>query len=199
MSEEIQEKDLILNNKKKLSYNIGYNLGNKYGTNFKVYDVWHEMLRRCYCEKNLIRRPTYIGCTVDERWHNFQVFAEWYEENYIDGFQLDKDILVKGNKIYGPETCCFVPLEINNLFCKTNSKRGVLPIGVGIKGKKFKVTVKRFGIAKACGVYLTPIEAFNIYKIEKEKYIKEVANIWKDKITTETYNALINYNIEITD
>ena len=48
----------------------------------------------------------------------------------MEGWQLDKDILIKGNKIYSPDTCCFVPSEINNLFVGCNKSRGSLPIGV---------------------------------------------------------------------
>ena len=80
----------------------------------KSYDTWIGMLRRCYSEKSFIRRPTYKDVTVCEEWHNFQTFAKWYEENYIEGFHLDKDLLSKGNKIYSPETCCFISLEDNS-------------------------------------------------------------------------------------
>jgi hypothetical protein len=98
-----------------------------------VYLKWSNMLERCYSEEYHKKQPTYIGCSVDERWHNFQVFAKWFEENYIEGYELDKDILLKGNKIYSPETCCFVPKEINLLF-KGHKNGKIYPPGVNRVG-----------------------------------------------------------------
>lgn len=84
------------------------------------YGIWSDMIRRCYSEKYRIKKPTYKGCTVCEEWHNFQNFARWYEENYYEfkdeNMQLDKDILVEGNKIYSPETCLILPNSINSSF-----------------------------------------------------------------------------------
>ena len=74
----------------------------------KEYQVWRDMLRRCYETKSLEKRPTYKGCTVVPEWHNFQVFSAWFIENYILGYHLDKDIKITGNRIYGPDTCMFV-------------------------------------------------------------------------------------------
>lgn len=120
-------------------YGIGYLGEGKYdinenGKHTKCYNTWHDMFRRCYDEKCHEKRPTYKDCEVDEEWHNFQNFAKWYYENYyeIEGekMQLDKDILHKGNKIYSPETCIFVPQTINLLFTKSDKTRGNNPMGV---------------------------------------------------------------------
>jgi len=188
------------NKNEKSIYNIGF-LGNgKYlssGEYKNIYNVWHSILRRCY--GNEIKFNSYIECTVDERWHNFQVFAEWYEKNYIDGYHLDKDILIKGNKIYGPDTCCFVPTQINSLFIRAKNNRGSCPIGVSKHRDKFQVQIKKFGKQNNFGQYITINEAFKIYKIEKENYIKEVAEIWKNEISNNVYISLINYKVEITD
>ena len=74
----------------------------------KVYKTWNNMLQRCYDEKSLGNNPTYKGCTVVKEWHNFQVFGKWFDNNYIEGYQIDKDIKVPGNRVYGPDTCTFV-------------------------------------------------------------------------------------------
>lgn len=112
-------------------YNVGYLGEGKYkvsenGKNTRVYDTWKAMLQRCYSEKEHERHPTYIGCEVYEGWHNFQNFAKWYDNNYyeVDNEKmcLDKDILNKGNKIYSPDTCIFVPETINKLFIKNDKK-----------------------------------------------------------------------------
>ena len=79
----------------------------------KPYAAWSGMIKRCYEEKRLKRNPTYRDCTVCDEWRNFQSFAKWFEKNYIEGYQLDKDILVDGNKIYSPEFCSFVTPKEN--------------------------------------------------------------------------------------
>lgn len=182
-------------------HGVGYFGNGRYSskTHFKIYYTWNGMLERCYSEKLQKKRPTYIDCTVDTGWCNFQNFAKWFEENYKENQHLDKDILIKGNKIYSPDTCAFVPQQINYLFVKCNSKRGKYPIGVFKRGNRFKVQMNINSIQVHLGLFNTPEEAFQTYKTAKEKYIKEVANKYKDQITEQTYQALINYQVEITD
>ena len=178
-------------------YNKGFLGIGVFGYKHNAYKIWIQMLRRCYSNKLQLIHNTYIGCSVDERWFNFQNFAEWYEKNYIDGYHLDKDILIKGNKIYGPDTCCFVPSEINVLFTKSNKRRGNLPIGVSERynNGKFQVSLKDIYL----GTYNSIEEAFNVGKNYKENKIREIAEIWKNKINPLVYHALINYKVEITD
>ena len=185
-------------------YGIGYSSIGKYSQkeHRSAYRKWQGMLERCYSEKYQIKRPTYIGCSVSEDWFNFQVFANWfYDETngYKEGYQLDKDILKKGNKIYSPETCCFVPQEINTLLVKNDSKRGNLLIGVRKNGNGFQARLNINGDTKIIGTYSTQEQAFLVYKEEKESYIKYLADKIKDNISPKVYNALINYIVEITD
>jgi len=165
----------------------------------KEYDTWSKMLQRCYNEKYREKYPTYKDCTVIKKWLNFQIFAKWFEENYVEGWQLDKDILLKGNKIYSPETCCFVPSEVNNLLLKSGKIRGEYPIGVSKRNKNFISQLKCGGKKVHLGMFSTPEEAFQAYKKAKEFYIKQIAEKYKIQITRECYEALINYKIEITD
>lgn len=189
----------------KFLYGIGYLGEGDYKTSigenvFKYYRVWYSMFLRCYSEKHKKEFPSYIGCSVNERWHNFQNFVKWYEKNYnpeiMKGWHLDKDILVKGNKVYSPKTCAFVPAEINTLFLRCNKSRGNLPIGVSrAKSGKFIATLKK----KILGKFKTPEEAFKAYKTAKEAYIKEIAEKWRGKISEKVYDALHKYQVEITD
>jgi len=165
----------------------------------KCSKTFSSMLERCHSEKYQIEKPSYIGCSINNEWHNFQNFAEWYYKNYKKNWKIDKDILVKGNKIYSPETCCFVPNEINCLFTKSNRSRGSLPIGVSRKGKKFEAKVRINNIQVPLGLFYTPKEAFNVYKIAKEKEIKRIADKWKDQIEPKVYDAMYSYVVEITD
>ena len=176
------------------------------GKDTHIYKVWIGMLKRCY-DENANRYDLYggSGATVCEEWHNFQNFAEWYEENYYqvgnERMEIDKDILIKGNKIYSPQTCIIVPRTINSLFIKSNSIRGDYPIGVS-KGRtegKFAVRYNYRGREKGLGEYFTIKEAFNVYKYFKENYIKEVADEYKPYIPKELYDAMYRYKVEITD
>ena len=88
------------------------------GKNTKTYTTWTDMLNRCYGNNQHIKTPTYIGCTVAPIWHNFQNFAQWFDENYIDGYDLDKDIKIEGNKIYSPNNCLFVSTKENSVKAK---------------------------------------------------------------------------------
>lgn len=87
----------------------------------KTYNTWIDMIRRCYSTKSLIKRPTYKSVSVCEDWHDFQNFAQWFEENYIEGLDLDKDLLSGDKKVYSPKTCCFLSNEENNRL-KKNKK-----------------------------------------------------------------------------
>lgn len=176
--------------------------------NYKVtepYSFWEGVICRGYSKKFKEKSPSYKDVTVCEEWHNFQNFAKWYENNYnpetMQGWHLDKDILLKGNKNYSSDTCAFVPSEVNNLFVKSNSSRGKYPVGVSFckSKKKFVAQLGRSGGTRFIGRYNTIEEAFQAYKEAKEQHIKEVANKWRGHIAEEVYQAMINYQVEITD
>ena len=88
----------------------------------KCYSTWSHMFRRCYDSNFHKKFPTYENCSVAEKWNNYQIYAKWHNENYYEIeneiMTLDKDILCKGNKIYAPDNCVFVPNSINVLFVK---------------------------------------------------------------------------------
>ena len=178
------------------------------GVNTAEYVYWVCMLERCY-EKSGRSGASYLDCTVSQKFRRLSDFSRWCEnqtgfKNVDDKgrkYHLDKDILVKGNKIYPPETCCFVPQEVNKLLLKRDRSRGAYPVGVHYNkaAKKYQARLKKCDGRYYLGIFDTPEEAFYVYKREKEKYIKEVANKWKDKIDTRVYEALMNYQVEITD
>lgn len=191
-------------------YGVGFmGIGDYKGTDengkqTKCHKTWSGMYTRCYDPKYHEKYPTYKNCKVCEEWWNHQEFAKWYNENYYEvgneRMELDKDILCKGNKVYSPDTCIFVPNSINGLFAKRNKRRGDCPIGVTKHGDKFMARLnKGNGKIMYLGIYLTVEEAFLAYKIAKEEYIKEVAEEYKGKIPYRLYEALMNYEVEITD
>lgn len=95
------------------------------------YIKWKTMLERCYSLKYQKKNPTYIGCSVCPEWRYFSAFRLWMENQKWQGLQLDKDLLVKGNKVYSPNTCCFLPQAINSLFGSGKKKKNLqLPSNV---------------------------------------------------------------------
>ena len=190
-------------------YNVGI-LGSKYpskvnGRNTKEYDLWYSMLRRCYSDNSKKKRPTYEGCEVSDNFKSYEYFYEWCQSQVgfgVEGWHLDKDLLVKGNKVYSESTCVFLPSEINMVLVKHTPSRGKHPIGVSwySKSKTFIAQVnKNKGKPENLGYFKTEIEAFNAYKTAKESFVKEQANNWKSEIDPKAYNALMNYRVEITD
>lgn len=94
------------------------------GDDVVCYQTWNDMLKRCYSPKSESDAKIYYKVAVAPTWHNYQVFAEWFYSNYTDGYRLDKDLLVIGNKEYSPDTCCFVPIEVNS-FLTGKTGRGI--------------------------------------------------------------------------
>lgn len=94
------------------------------------YQVWVDMLKRCYDAKYQSRQPTYIDCITCKEWLIFSAFKAWMETRDWQGKELDKDLLVNGNKVYSPEACVFVDRVINNFTTDRGAARGDWPIGV---------------------------------------------------------------------
>ena len=186
-------------------YNVGI-VGNKYPTNTKHYTAWYGMLQRCY-DKSLHTKinKTYKNCTVSENFLRYEYFYEWCEKQvgFTDShFELDKDLLIKGNSVYSENTCVFVPREINIAMIKSTASRGNLFIGVTFdKASNNYRSYVCVGNGKRLdlGCFKTEIEAFNAYKQTKENYLKGLANKWKNHIDIKAYTALMNYQVEITD
>ena len=176
------------------------------------YNKWQHMLQRCFDNKYKEKKPTYKDVTCCDRWLCFANFLEdleilkqeynWDEDIKLN---LDKDILHKGNKIYGLENCVLAPDWINLLFTKRDAVRGDCPIGVSYhKGaKKYQAKCSINGKQIRLGYYNTIKEAFNAYKQAKEQEIKRVADecVSKGFISKDSrlYNAMMGYQIKIDD
>ena len=139
------------------------------GIQSKEYSTWHRMISRCYNSLVQDNQPTYKYVTVCEEWHNFQNFAEWFNINYVDGWYLDKDLLSLGKKIYSPNTCIFVPSEINMFlnFHTISNTSGIAGATFCKKTNKYKVFVSISGKSINVGSYDTAYEAKCAYKEAK--------------------------------
>lgn len=175
------------------------------GVKTKEYLCWTSILSRCYNPELHKTRSSYEDCLMCEEWLNFQNFSEWFNRNYYTvgefKMEIDKDILVKGNKIYSSETCIFVPQFINSLFTKSNKTRGQYPIGVTFNKsqQKFIAQINIESVKKQVGIFDNELDAFYTYKKAKEDYIKSVAEKYKDQIPEKLYLAMLKYEVEIDD
>ena len=167
-----------------------------------AYVHWRNMLVRCFDKEYMVCRPTYSDCTVCQEWLLFSNFKKWFDQFNYENYHLDKDILVKGNKHYSPDTCCLVPQEINTLLTRRQGSRGKQPIGVCYikRSGKYSATIHKMRNVHL-GFFDTPEEAFHAYKSAKEQYVKELATKYfqEGKITHRVYQALMEYQVEITD
>jgi hypothetical protein len=169
-------------------FNKGYIGLGKYGTSKNIaYKIWVGMLERCYCSKFSTKHPTYKGCTVDDNWLNFQIFAKWFhtESNYKEGFQLDKDILYQGNKLYSSKTCIFVTSEVNSLVLTNNAKRGEYKLGVYLHKANGKMRAMcSVGKSKqiSLGMYNTEDEAHEAYCDYKYGVIQKIAVVQEEPL-----------------
>lgn len=193
-------------------HGIGYNYG-KYPTSIgnkriKEYTLWAAMLERC-TSKFQNNHHSYIGTSCSENFKSYSFFYEWcqtqvgYKNKDANGevWHLDKDILVKGSKVYSENTCVFLPRRLNTLLVNRSLFRGNSPLGVSWaeNAGKFTVWCKGVKTRKYLGSFNSEIEAFNVYKEFKQKTIKQVAEQYKSQIDPRAYKALINYEVNIDD
>ena len=168
------------------------------GKVLKSREVWGDMIKRCYDENSLKKRPSYIGVTVCDEWLCYANFKEWYDENIYEikdeRIHLDKDILIKGNKVYSPETCIFAPQRINTLFRELNNNE--FPTLEERSNGTFAIRIRMNGKSKRISGFKTKEKAEECYLKERRQIIKEIAEEYKDKIPNKLYNRLIEISNE---
>lgn len=159
----------------------------------RTYAMWQNMLERCYDKVKQLKSPTYAGCSVVRRWHNFQNFADdiqampnWDKH----GFELDKDLLCLGNKVYGPKTCCFVPAHLNTAILKLDA------VGINFATRKsnsspYSVYMKRDGRQISLGSFPSEIAATIAYKQARAKYMQELASRYADVIPDKARRSVL--------
>ena len=172
---------------------VGINDADGVSDNNKIYTIWREMIVRCYKSDYWKKRPTYESCEVCEEWKRFSNYESWYNEHSIDGFVVDKDLLSfgLGKKIYSPETCCFLPAEIND-FLSIKGRKRELPVGVFITSGCITSTCGK----NYLGSFRSVEEARAAYVRAKKECVVDLANKWKDKIEPRAYEALINLDVD---
>lgn len=97
----------------------------------KAYSDWKSMLERAYSEKYHLKEPSYRDVEVDKEWLFASNFMEWHNKQRIElRWQLDKDLLIPGNRVYSADTCIYVPAWLNSFTSDRRNDRGHSYIGV---------------------------------------------------------------------
>ncbi len=181
---------------------IGYIGQGKYKTRenkkqTKANAVWCGMLDRCYGNRP-DKAPSYKNVTVCEDWHNYQKYAEWYDKNIPDGFDVDKDLLCAGReyKIYSPETCVGLPAEINRKLITDQDIEKDLPLGVKFNKNRKNSPYPVFVGEKYIRSFSCPDLAHEAYCVAKNETIHNLAQEYKEKLPQETYEILLKYNVK---
>ena len=174
-------------------------------TKEKKWQLWNNMKTRCYNPNYHQTRPGYADCTICDEWlDDKKRFYGWADRNFymIEGeptVELDKDILVRGNKLYSPDTCIFVPKRINDLFTHVNGYTdNGLPTGVVYSKKtgKYMAVISIDRKRTPLGFFETPEEEFAKYKRHKEAEIIHVADTYKDLIPEQLYRAMVTWDVQ---
>ena len=174
-------------------HGVGAHQASLGGRDTKAYSAWRNMLARALNSEHKERYPTYKDCTVSSEWHNFQVFAEWYERQYSEhDWELDKDILIQGNMNYSPEACRMVPRIINRLYQTRNSPWRELPTGVQKHGNRYRAVMTIDGKNTILGSCKTIQEASDLFCKKRAERLFELAEIYKGRLTNDIYDSLIN-------
>ena len=139
------------------------------------YAKWADMMKRGHSDAHKANHSAYKDCTVDARWHRFSAFKMWMEKQDWRGKELDKDLLLPGNKVYSPETCCFISKETNNALRVTRSKHSDFPPGVSVAGDRYKAELGFKKFKKHIGCFDTQEEAGSAYRIHKARHLRNLA------------------------
>lgn len=149
------------------------------------YKTWKSMLERCYSAKFQERNKTYTGCTISNEWLTFSNFKNWMKKQNWGGKQLDKDLLIEGNKIYSADTCVFITGALNNFTTDRRAARGEFLIGVDWykAAGKFRAQCKNPFTKKSehLGLFTCEQEAHEAWLKRKLELARELAAIQTDE------------------
>lgn len=167
----------------------------------RAYKAWNGVLRRCYSPIFQDKYPTYRGVTVCPEWLYFSNFKKWYDENFIDGWEIDKDLLTDSRE-YGTNSCVFVPGWLNKFTNCKDAARGQWPVGVywNKRHKKYAAICSNHLTKKRefIGVFHTPALAHRAWlnrKIEIAYQLKDLMDAIDLRIYHNVVKRLFSYEI----
>ena len=89
------------------------------------------------------------------------------------GKVIDKDLLIQGNKVYGPDTCIFITQSLNKFTLDAASNRGDQPVGVSFAKDRQKYHARCCnpftGKTENLGYFSDPMTAHQAWKSRKHE------------------------------
>ena len=163
-----------------------------------IYSKWANMMQRCYDEETHKLKPYYAVCTAEIEWLNFSNYREWHKENMMGDrkVDLDKDVLIQGNTVYGSETCTLIPHFTNTVFEERGADTNIV---LNNDTGKYDVTMSVLGKKEDVGTFDTEEEAKQGFVAYKQDYIRNCAKKCKGKVPNKTYEAMLNWTVEYKD
>lgn len=162
----------------------------------KIHAIWRHVNTR-----KRLTKPGYEGYTVSSEWrNNFDNFYNWYISQpyyaYKDKFKLnvDKDLLILGNKHYSEETSVLLPQYINIYLNTLKNNKGYYFHSAHKRNKPWAIA-SRYTNSKGKRKYFTKYfkteeEAHLAYLIFKIKDAEQVQKRFKTKeIDIRIHNA----------
>lgn len=193
--------DWYANKWKRTVFGIGY-LGcsdaDANRTDNYIYSKWANMMQRCYDEETHRLKPYYAPCTAEIEFQNFSNYREWHKENAMGDrkVDLDKDVLIRGNTVYGSETCTLIPHFTNTIFENRGADTNIV---LNNDTGKYDVTMSILGKREEVGSFDTEEEAKQGFIDYKQDYIRKYAKKCKGKVPNKTYEAMVNWVVETAD
>ena len=152
------------------------------------------MIKRCSAYASEREKKFYLDCSVCNDWLSFDNFYIWTKSQDWKGKQLDKDLLVYGNKVYSPEMCVYIDQKINKIICNSAAVRGEFPQGVDSTPYGFRAKISINAKHIHLGYFDTPKEAFIVYSERKLKYIKDSCKLISDQ---RVIDSIVDYGTKM--
>ena len=150
-----------------------------------IYCCWSTMMKRCFSKDYKVKNKTYESVTCCEEWLVFSNFKRWMEQQDWEGKELDKDLLVKDNKLYSPETCMFVDSKVNKFITESQRNNSTGFTGVHFNTNLNKYVAQCSGSLTSMKSYLgcfdTPEEAHEAWRKRKHELAQILADTQSDE------------------
>lgn len=163
------------------------------------YERWQGILARAYSPTILKWNKTYEGVSVCDEWLTFSNFRAWMIEQDWEGKQLDKDLLVKGNKVYSPETCVFISERLNTFIQDAYDSEKGFSVGVSLfRNGKYRARIRDGGEGEHLGYYTTYEEARAVYDKRKLEIARELIEQESNLLVKEVLESIyFNSKLEV--